>query len=75
MNITLSIDDRIVEDARKLAQARGTSINQLVRDYLEGLVRPRATDSYGAELRRLTSEGKGGSGGWPFDRDELHERR
>lgn len=75
MNITLSIDDRIVEEARKLAQARGTSINQLVRDYLEGLVRPPATETYGAELRRLTTDGKGGSGGWHFDRDELHERR
>jgi predicted kinase len=28
-----------------------------------------------AELRRLSTEGKGGSGGWQFDRDELHERR
>ncbi len=75
MNITLSIDDRLVEDARKLAQARGTSLNQLVRDYLEGLVRPEQTESFTAELRRLTAEGKGGSRGWRFDRDELHERR
>lgn len=35
MNITLSVDDRLVEEARKLAQVRGTSVNQLVRDYLE----------------------------------------
>ncbi len=74
MNITLSIDDILVEEARKLAQARGTSLNQLVRDYLEGLVRPRAADSYSAELRRLTAEGKGRSRGWRFDREELHER-
>jgi hypothetical protein len=74
MNLTLSIDDRLVEEARKLAQARGTSLNQLVRDYLEGLVRPRTAETYGVELRRLTAEGKGRSRGWHFDRDELHER-
>ena len=60
-NITLSIDDRLVEETRKLAQARGTSLNQLVRDYLETLVRPRKAEPYGEELRRLTAEGRGGS--------------
>ena len=75
MNITLSVDDGLVEEARKLAQARGTSVNQLVRDYLETLVRPRDVKGYGAELRRLTQEGAGRSKGWRFDRDEIHERR
>jgi hypothetical protein len=75
MNVTLSIDDRLVEEARRLAQARGTSLNQLVRDYLETLVRPRKAGSYSEELRRLTAEGQGRSQGWRFDRDELHERR
>lgn len=74
MNITLSIDDRVVEDARKLAQARGTSVNQLVREYLEGLVRPRDAESYRVELRRLTAEGQGRSKGWRFDRETLHQR-
>ena len=35
MNITLSIDDRVVAKARQIASVRGTSLNQLVRDYLE----------------------------------------
>ena len=37
MNITLSIDDRVVAKARQIASVRGTSLNQLVRDYLEDL--------------------------------------
>lgn len=74
MNITLSVDDNVVEKARKLAHARGTSVNQMVRDYLEGLVRPGGHDAYGDELRRLTAEGKGRSHGWRFDRESLHER-
>lgn len=75
MNITLSVDAGLIEEARKLAQARGTSVNQLVRDYLEALVRPRDVKGYGAELRQLTQEGAGRSKGWRFDRDEIHERR
>ncbi len=34
MNITLSIDERIAEEARKAAGAMGKSLNQAVRDYL-----------------------------------------
>jgi predicted HicB family RNase H-like nuclease len=39
MNITLSVDERIAEQARKAAQAMGKSLNQAVRDYLEQLAR------------------------------------
>lgn len=74
MNITLSIDEAVIEKARKLAAARGTSVNQLVRDYLESLVRPRQTDRFSKDLRRLTAEGKGRAKGWRFDRESLHER-
>lgn len=74
MNITLSVDEQLVEEARRLAQARGTSLNQLIRDYLEDLVRPGDPVLISRELRRLTSEGGGRSGGWRFNRDELHER-
>lgn len=75
MNITLSVDDEVIERARKLASARGTSVNQMVRDYLESLVRPAGHDTFGDDLRRLTSAGKGRSKRWRFNRDELHERR
>ncbi|MBY0497052.1 MAG: ribbon-helix-helix protein, CopG family [Cyanobacteria bacterium] len=75
MNITLSIDDAVIEKARKLAHARGTSVNQMVRDYLESLVRPAERGRFGTELRTLTAAGKGRSKGWRFSRESLHERR
>jgi predicted HicB family RNase H-like nuclease len=34
VNITLSADEKIIERARKAAQAMGKSLNQAVRDYL-----------------------------------------
>ena len=39
MNVTMSIDERVVAEARRIAAARGTSLNQLVRDFLNELTR------------------------------------
>ena len=33
MNVTLSIDEKLLARARELAHERGTSVNQLIRDY------------------------------------------
>jgi hypothetical protein len=38
MNITLSLDDKVVKEARKIAIERDTTLTALVRDYLENLV-------------------------------------
>jgi uncharacterized protein DUF6364 len=37
MNITLSLDEKLVKDLRKLAIDRDTTLTALVRDYLEKL--------------------------------------
>jgi hypothetical protein len=37
-NLTLTIDDEILKRARLHAIERGTSVNALVREYLEGIV-------------------------------------
>ena len=37
MNVTLSVDDEVILRARRRAEALGTSVNQLVREYLERL--------------------------------------
>ena len=36
-NLTLSIDDELLHEARKYALEHRTTVNQLVRDYLSGL--------------------------------------
>jgi hypothetical protein len=73
MNVTLSIDDQILTRARQLAQQRGTSLNQMIRDYLDSLT---ASDPAQAvvELRRLWQEEEGDSGGWKWNREELYDR-
>jgi hypothetical protein len=42
MNITLSLDDKLVKDLRKLAIDRDTTLTGLVRDYLEKLAAENA---------------------------------
>lgn len=74
MNITLSIDEKLAEQARLIAKSMGKSLNQLVRDHLEQLTRQDEAREEIAELRRLSAEGQGHAQGWRFDRDELHER-
>ena len=57
-NLTLAIEDEVLETARTLARERGTTLNQLVRDHLAELVArgpaprrgraPEASDAGGA---------------------------
>ena len=75
MNLTLSVDDEVVRHARKVAEATGTSINQLVRDYLSQLAGNTDHVADAREIERLSSLANGDSRGWKFNREEIHERR
>jgi antitoxin component of RelBE/YafQ-DinJ toxin-antitoxin module len=74
MNITLSIDERIAEQARTAASAMGKSLNQAVRDYLEQLA---GSQQLASELQAFEASALGSPGrldGWRFDRDEANRR-
>lgn len=74
MNITLSIPDPVLDEARKVAEARGISLNQMIREELERITsRDRRVDAL-AELRQLWNDSGGDSRGWKWNREELHER-
>jgi hypothetical protein len=73
MNVTLSIDDQTLARARQLAQQRGLSLNQMIRDYLEALTVDDPVQVMG-ELERLWSEEEGDSHGWTWKRDEVYDR-
>jgi hypothetical protein len=74
MNVTLSVDDEILARVRELASRRGTSLNQLVRDYLQELGSDLSPDELLVELNSLWSVSTGDSGGKRWAREELHER-
>jgi len=75
MNVTLSIDDEVVQRARRKAEAMGTSVNELIREYLEQLSGKTDMAGDAKEFEELSRLAQGDSRGWKFNRDELHERR
>jgi len=74
MNVTLSVDDEVMARARRQAEVLGTSVNQLVREYLEQLAGNSDPNEDAAEFERLSRLAQGDSRGWKFNREELHER-
>jgi hypothetical protein len=75
LNLILSIDEDIVRLAHLRAEALGTSVNQLVSDYLQQLAGMRTPEADATEFERLSREAHGDRRGWKFDRELLHERR
>lgn len=75
MNVTLSVDDEVIRKARRQAEALGTSVNQLVREYLESLAGKTDANKNAAEFERLSRLSQGDSRGWKFNREEIYERK
>jgi len=74
MNVTLAIDDEVMHRARRRAEAMGTSVNQLIREYLDEFSGKADPAEDAAEFERLSRLSRGNSRGWKFNREELHER-
>ncbi|MDR3556092.1 MAG: hypothetical protein P4L55_15150 [Syntrophobacteraceae bacterium] len=74
-NLTLKIDDQLLNKARRLALRRNTSINAIVREKLEEFVATdlsREATLKGIEAFFARSQAQIGKKTW--SRDELHER-
>ena len=74
MNITLAMDEALVEEARRVAAARGISLNQMIREELERLTRAGERQARIGEMMRLFKEQPGDSRGWKWNREELYDR-
>ena len=74
MNITLSVNEQVAEEARKAAGAMGKSLNQAVRDHLEHLARSQQLQEQldAFEASALATPGR--LQGWKFDREEANWR-
>jgi Family of unknown function (DUF6364) len=75
-NLTLSIDEAVLKRARIRALEQDTSVNALIRDYLERLVAREPSQSGMAPFLALARSIHAGSGpaGRTWTREELHER-
>ena len=76
MNITLAADAGTVERTREYARQHGTSVNRLVRDYLQSLTAREDRDRVADEFIRNATEYAGHSPeGFRFNRDEAQRPR
>jgi len=74
MNLTLSIDERVLKKARKAAQSIGLSLNEAVRRFLEELAGGHSAEDDIREIDELSARSQGRSRGWRFNREEIHDR-
>ncbi|MCB1033382.1 MAG: hypothetical protein KDD47_06065 [Acidobacteria bacterium] len=74
-NLTLALDDELLMEARKLAIAEETTVNQMVREFLAGRVLERDRRSTALAAIERSFEDlriEVGQPGWT--REDLHER-
>ena len=72
VNITLSIDENLVERAREKLRATGKTINQEIREHLQHIV---GDDDLERDLEFLEkNSGLGDSKGWKWNREDAYER-
>jgi hypothetical protein len=75
MNITLSVDDKTAEAARRVAREQGTSLNELVRQFIAGLAGQRSPAELEREILSLFEEQPGDSQGVRITREDAYEGR
>jgi hypothetical protein len=76
-NITLSIDEQVLDEVRQIAARNRTTVNGMVRDYLVRLASEQSRIAQARErLLELarTSEGRLGKD-WKWNREDAYEGR
>ncbi|MBM4345812.1 MAG: hypothetical protein FJ100_20770 [Deltaproteobacteria bacterium] len=74
-NVTLALDDALLQAARRYAQEHDTSLNELIRQQLQQVVAPAQPgwfDDLCGHVAQCGGSSAATAGQWT--RDELHER-
>jgi hypothetical protein len=75
MNLTITVDDDILKRARLRALQEDTSVNAVLRSFLEAYANATGREQAAiADLLRLSLESTAARGQATWSRDELHER-
>ena len=74
-NLTISIDEEVLKLARIKALKQGTSVNAVLRDYLESYSGSRQIQEDSIkDVLTLSQNAQSRSNGKKWSRDELHTR-
>ena len=75
MNLTITVDDDVLKRARLRALQEDTSVNAVLRSYLEASADAGGREQVAiADLIALSLESTAGRDAATWTRDELHER-
>ena len=74
-NVTIALDESLLREARRIAADRSTTLNAMIREFLEELARQ---ESHAVKARRriveLCRKTRAEVGPRTWSRDEIHER-
>lgn len=74
-NLTIALEDELLQQARIRATGQGTSVNAVLREYLSSYVGVTSKREEAVKnLLRLSKRARSGRGRRKWTRDELHER-
>ena len=74
-NVTLAVDEKTLREARRIAAERSTSLNAMIREFLQELTeRESRADEARRRISKLCSESTAEVGPKDWSRDELHDR-
>jgi len=74
-NLTIVVDEDVLKKARLLALEQGTSVNALLREYLESYTGMRRSQQQAvAEILELSKKSHSRRGSKRWTRDDLHDR-
>jgi plasmid stability protein len=72
-NLTLAIDDDLLDKVRVLAAMKRTSVNEMVRGFLTSMVQQETSKDEAREaLLKLIDESDGDMGDWRPSREETY---
>jgi hypothetical protein len=74
-NITLSVSEDTLREVRKIAAERETTVNALVREYLEGLAAHKERRArLRREITKFARKSRAAVGAVTWAREDTHER-
>jgi antitoxin component of RelBE/YafQ-DinJ toxin-antitoxin module len=73
-NLTIRLSDQLIEASKEYAKKQGTSLNEMIREFLQRNVQNETSKSWVDELLEVTEATANYNVNYKFDRDELNER-
>jgi metal-responsive CopG/Arc/MetJ family transcriptional regulator len=74
-NVTIALEESLLREARRIAADRSTTLNAMIREFLEELARRESrADKARRRIIELCHDSQAEVGPRAWSRDELHDR-